>query len=118
MSDGKKRLGCSILDITSVFDKRNTRPRSKLKDLSSEKLEIGSGWYVRSLYRDSVPLHVNKLHRLVIDSDDKLDEKDPGVFQSNLIDGEIDYHERRQALLFCVNFMLSRTNNETRRQVS
>ena len=118
MSEGKKRLGCSILDITSIFDKRNTRPRSKLMELSSEKLEIGSDWYVWSLYWDSVPLPVKKLHTLVKVSDDKLDEKDPVASKSNLIVGEIDYRERRQALLFCVNFMLSRTNNEMRRQLS
>ena len=38
--------------------------------------------------------------------------------KKNLIDWVVEYRERRQALLFCVDFMLSLTNEETQRQLS
>ena len=52
------------------------------------------------------------------DLDDKLDEEGAVVSKSKLIDRVIEYRERRQALLFCVDFMLSLTNEETQRQLS
>ena len=70
------------------------------------------------LYWDIVPPHVKKLHTLVKDLDDKLDEEGAVVSKSKLIDRVIEYRERRQALLFCVDFMLSLTNEETQRQLS
>ena len=59
-----------------------------------------------------------KLHRLVKNLDDKLNEKKAVVFKSNLIDQVSEYRERRKALLFCVDFMLSHRNEETQRQLS
>ena len=61
---------------------------------------------------------MEKLHTLVKDLDDKLDEERAVVSKRNLIDWVIEYRERRQALLFCVDFMLSLTNEETQRQLS
>ena len=71
-----------------------------------------------SLYWDIVPLHVEKLHTFVKDLDDKVDEKEAVESKSNLIDMVIEYRERRQALLFCVGFMLRLANEETQRQLS
>ena len=63
-----------------------------------------------ALYCDSVPIYVEKLHTLVKDLDDKLDEKEAVVSKSNLIDRVIEYRDRRQALLFCIDSMSSLTN--------
>ena len=57
-------------------------------------------------------------HTLVKNLDDKLDEKEAVVSKSDLIDRVTEYSERRQALLFCVDLMLSLTNAETQRQLS
>ena len=50
--------------------------------------------------------------------DDKLVEKEAVVAKSNLIDWVIEYCDRRQALLFSVDLILSLTNEETQRQLS
>ena len=86
--------------------------------LKSIDLQNASVWYAWSLYWDIVPLHVKKLHTLVKDLDDKLDEKEASVSERNLIDLVVEYRERRQALLFCVDFLLSLTNEEMQRQLS
>ena len=101
-----------------VFEERNTKQSQQLMELRPKDLENPSDWYAWCLYWDIVPLHVKKLHTLVKDLDDKLDEEGAVVSKSNLIDRVIEYRERRQALLFCVDFMLSLTNEETQRQLS
>ena len=52
------------------------------------------------------------------DLDDKLDEGDAAVSKSNWFDQVIEHRERRQALLFFVDSMLSLTNEENQRQLS
>ena len=52
------------------------------------------------------------------DLDDKLDEKEAVVSKSKLVDWVIGYRERRQTLLFCVDFMLNLTNEEMQKQLS
>ena len=47
-----------------------------------------------------------------------LDEKEAVLSKSNLIDQVIEYRERRQALLFCVDSMLSLTEEETETESS
>ena len=71
-----------------------------------------------SLHWDSVSIHVKKLHTFVKDLDDKLDETEAAVSKNNLIDWVIEYRDRRQAVLFCVDFILSLANEETQRQLS
>ena len=88
--------------ITNVFEGRNTKENQTLMELKPKDLENASDLYAWSLYWDIVPLHVKKLHMLVKDLDDKLDEKEAVVSKCNLIDRVIEYRERRQALLFCV----------------
>ena len=75
-------------------------------ELKSKDLENASDWYAWSLYWNTVPLYVETLHTLVEVSDDKHDEKEAVVTKGNLIDWVIEYRDRRQALLFCVDFML------------
>ena len=104
--------------MTNVFEGRNTKQSQQLMEIRPKELENVSDWYAWSLYWNIVPLHVEKLHTLVKDLDDKLDEKEAVVSRSNLIDRVIEYRERRQALQFCVDFMLSLTNEETQRQLS
>ena len=104
--------------MTNVFEGRNTKQSQQLMELRPKDLENASDWYAWCLYWDIVPLHVEKLHTLVKDLDDKLDEEGAVVSKRNLIDWVIEYRERRQALLFCVDFMLSLTNEETQRQLS
>ena len=101
-----------------VFEERNTKQSQQLMELRPKDLENASDWYAWCLYWDIVPLHVKKLHTLVKDLDDKLDEEGAVVSKSKLIDRVIEYRERREALLFCVDFMLSLTNEETQRQLS
>ena len=101
-----------------VFEERNTKQSQQLMELRPKDLENASDWYAWCLYWDIVPLHVKKLHTLVKDLDDKLDEEGAVVSKSKLIDRVIEYRERRQAWLFCVDFMLSLTNEETQRQLS
>ena len=101
-----------------VFEERNTKQSQQLMELRPKDSENASDWYAWCLYWDIVPLHVKKLHTLVKDLDDKLDEEGAVVSKSKLIDRVIEYRERRQALLFCVDFMLSLTNEETQRQLS
>ena len=101
-----------------VFEGRNTKQSQQLMELRPKDLENASDWYAWCLYWDIVPLHVKKLHTLVKDLDDKLDEEGAVVSKSKLIDRVTEYRERRQALLFCVDFMLSLTNEETQRQLS
>ena len=104
--------------MTNVFEGRNTKQSQQLMEIRPKELENASDWYAWCLYWDIVPLHVKKLHTLVKDLDDKLDEEGAVVSKSKLIDRVIEYRERRQALLFCVDFMLSLTNEETQRQLS
>ena len=104
--------------MTNVFEGRNTKQSQQLMENRPKELENASDWYAWCLYWDIVPLHVKKLHTLVKDLDDKLDEEEAVVSKSKLIDRVIEYRERRQALLFCVDFMLSLTNEETHRQLS
>ena len=104
--------------MTNVFEGRNTKQSQQLMEIRQKELENASDWYAWCLYWDIVPLHVKKLHTLVKDLDDKLDEEGAVVSKSKLIDRVIEYRERRQALLFCVDFMLSLTNEETQRQLS
>ena len=101
-----------------VFEERNTEQSQQLMELRPKDLENASYRYAWCLYWDIVPLHVKKLLTLVKDLDDKLDEEGAVVSKSKLIDRVIEYRERRQALLFCVHFMLSLTNEETQRQLS
>ena len=104
--------------MTNVFEGRNTKQSQQLMEIRPKELENASDWYAWCLYWDIVPLHVKKLHTLVKDLDDKLDEEGAVVSKSKLIDRVIEYRERRQALLFCVDFLLSLTNEETQRQLS
>ena len=104
--------------MTNVFEGGNTKQSQQLMEIRPKELENASDWYAWCLYWDIVPLHVKKLHTLVKDLDDKLDEEGAVVSKSKLIDRVIEYRERRQALLFCVDFMLSLTNEETQRQLS
>ena len=104
--------------MATVFEERNTKQSQQLMEIRPKELENVSDWYAWSLYWDIVPLHVKKLHTLVKDLDDKLDEEGAVVSKSKMIDRVIEYRERRQALLFCVDFMLSLTNEETQRQLS
>ena len=104
--------------MTKVFEERNTKQSQTLMELTPKDLVNASDWYAWSLYWNIVPLHVEKLHTLVKDLDEKLDEKEAVVSRSNLIDWVIEYRDRRQALLFCVDFMLGLTNEETQRQLS
>ena len=104
--------------MTKVFEERNTKQSQTLMELTPKDLMNASDWYAWSLYWNIVPLHVEKLHTLVKDLDDKLDEKEAVVSRRNLIDWVIEYRDRRQALLFCVDFMLGLTNEETQRQLS
>ena len=104
--------------MTNVFEGRNTKQSQQLMEIRPKELENASDWYAWCLYWDIVPLHVKKLQTLVKDLDDKLDEEGAVVSKSKLIDRVIEYRERRQALLFCVDFMLSLTNEETQRQLS
>ena len=99
--------------MTNVFEERNTKQSQQLIEFRSNDLENASDWYARSLYWNIVSLHVKRLHTLVKDLDDKLDEKEAVETKLNLIDWVIEYRERRQALLFCVDFMLSLTKEET-----
>ena len=101
-----------------VFEERNTKQSQQLMELRPKDLENASDWYAWCLYWDIVPLHVEKIHTLGKDLDDKLDEETAVVSKRNLIDWVIEYRERRQALLFCVDFMLSLTNEETQRQLN
>ena len=71
--------------MTNVFEERNTKQCQTLMELRPKDLENASDWYAWSLYWDIVPLHVKKLHTLIKDLDDKLDEKDV-VSKCNLID--------------------------------
>ena len=104
--------------MTNVFERRNTKQSQQLMEIRPKELGNVSDWYAWSLYWNTVPLHVEKIHTLVKDLDDKLDEEGAVVSKRNLIDWVIEYRERRQALLFCVDFMLSLTNEETQRQLS
>ena len=104
--------------MTNVFERRNTKQSQQLMEIRPKELENVSDWYAWSLYWNTVPLHVEKIHTLVKDLDDKLDEERAVVSKRNLIDWVIEYRERRQALLFCVDFMLTLTNEETQRQLS
>ena len=96
--------------MTIVFEERKTTQSHDLVELKPKDLENASDWYVWGLYCDSVPIYVEKLHTLVKDLDDKLDEKDAVVSKSNLIDRVIEYRDRRQALRFCIDSMSSITN--------
>ena len=104
--------------MTNVFEGRNTKQSQQLMEIRPKELENVSDWYAWSLYWNTVPLHVEKIHTLVKDLDDKLDEERSVVSKGNLIDWVFEYRERRQALLFCVDFMLSLTNEETQRRLS
>ena len=104
--------------MTNVFEEKNTKQSQTLMKLRRNELENASDWYAWSLYWDIVPLHVKKLHTLIKDLDDKLDEKEAVVSKSNSIDWVIEYRNRRQALLFYVDFMLSLTKEEMQRQLS
>ena len=84
-------------------------------ELKSKDLENASDWYAWSLYWNTVPLYVETLHTVVEVLDDKHDEKEAVVSESNLIDWVIGYREKRQALLFCVDFMVSFTKEETQK---
>ena len=104
--------------MTNVFEERNTKQSKTLMELRPKSLVNASDWYAWGFYLDIVPLHVKNLHTLIKDLDDKLDEKEADVCKCNLIDWVVEYRERRQAFLFCVDFMLSLTKEETQRQLS
>ena len=104
--------------MATVFEEKNTKQSQQLMEIRPKELANVSDWYAWSLYWDIVPLHVEKIHTLVKDLDDKLDEERAVVSKRNLIDWVIEYRVRRQALLFCVDFMLSLTNEETQRRLS
>ena len=72
--------------MTNVFEERNKKQNQELMELKPKDLENASDWFMWSLYWDSVPIHVKKLHTLVKDLDDKLDEKEAVVSKSNLIE--------------------------------
>ena len=112
----KERHGVQHPRLTNVFAER--KQSHDLLELRRNDLENASDWYVWSLYWDRVPIHVEKLHTFLKDLDDKLDEKEAIVSKSNLVDWVIEYRERRQALLFCVDSMMSLTKDETQRQLS
>ena len=104
--------------MTIVFEERNTKQSQQLMELRPNDLENASDWYAWSLYWNPVRLHVEKFHTLLKNLDDKLDEKEAVVPKSNLIDWVIEYRDKRQALLFCEDFMLRLTNEETQIQLS
>ena len=62
--------------MTNVFEERNTNQSQQLMELRPKDLENASDWYAWCLYWDIEPLHVKKLHTLVGDLDDKLDEEE------------------------------------------
>ena len=118
MNDKKKeRHGMQHPRLTKVFEERNLKQSQQLMELKPndlEKRQIGTrGASIGILY-----LHVKKHHTLVKDLDDKLVEKEDVVAKSNLIDWVIEYRDRRQALLFSVDLMLSLTKEEMQRQLS
>ena len=100
--------------MTMMFEKRNEKQNQTLKELRPKDLEHAPDWHVRSLYWASVPIHVKKRHRL----HDKLNEEEAVVSKSNLIDRVLEYRDRKQALLFCVDSMLTLSKPETQRQLS
>ena len=104
--------------MTNVFEGRNTQQNQTLMEFKPKDLENTSDWYVWSLNCDSLLIPVKKLHTLLKNLDDKFDEKETVVSKSNLIGQVIEYCERRQALLFCVDSMLSLTNEETQKKLS
>ena len=104
--------------MTNVFEGRNTQQNQTLMEFKPKDLENASDWYVWSLNCDSLLIPVKKLHTLLKDLDDKFDEKETVVSKSNLIGQVIKYCERRQALLFCVDSMLSLNNEETQKKLS
>ena len=61
---------------------------------------------------------MKKLHTLLKDLVDNLNEKDAVVSKSHFIDKVIEFRERRQAFLLCVDSMFSHTNEEAKRQLS
>ena len=86
--------------------------------LRPKDLENASDWNAWNFYWNIVTRHVKKLHTLVKDLDDKLDEEEAVVSKSNLIDCVIEWPDRRQALLFYVDFLLSLANEEMQIQLS
>ena len=53
-----------------VFEERNTKQSQQLMELRPKDLENASDWYAWSLYWNTVPLHVEKIHTLVKDLDE------------------------------------------------
>ena len=98
--------------MTNVFEERNTNQSQALWEVKPKTLKNASDWYAWSLYWGVVLVHVEKLHALLIDLDKRLDEKGAVVSKSNFIGWELEYRERRQALLFCVDFMLGLANED------
>ena len=72
--------------MTNVIEGRNTKQSQQLMEIRPKELENVSDWYAWSFYWNTVPLHVEKLHTLVKDLDDKLDEERAVVSKRNLID--------------------------------
>ena len=81
--------------LTNVFEERNTKQSHQLMELRPKDLEKASDCHEWSLYWDSVPIHVEKLHTLFKGLDDKLDEKEAVVSKSNLVNWVIENRERR-----------------------
>ena len=104
--------------MTNVFEERITKQSQQLMGLKPKDLKNASDRYEWSLFWNILPLHVKKHHTLVKVLDDELVEKEAVVAKSNLIDWVIEYRDRRQALLFSLDLMLSLTNEETQRQLS
>ena len=95
----EKRHGVQHPRMTTVFDKRKTKQSQELTELKPKDLENASSWYVWSIYWDSIPIQVEKLHTSLNDFDDKLDEKEAVVSKSNLICWVVENRERRQTFM-------------------
>ena len=104
--------------MTNVFDERITTQGQEWMELKPKDLENAADWYAWSFNWDGVSIDVEKLHTLVEVWDDKLVEKEAFLSKSNMIDQAVQYHERKQALLFSVDSFLSLTNEKKQRQSS
>ena len=85
--------------------KKKHKQIQTLMELRQKDLENASDWYAWNLCWNIVLRHVKKLHTLVKDLDDNLDEEEAVVSKINLIDWVMECPDRRHSLLFCVDFM-------------
>ena len=114
-AERNKGFRCSILERQMCLKNKNTKQSQQLMELRFGecgrlvRVEPLLGYWTGTC---EIAPYVGK------DLDDKLDEKEAVVSKSKLVDWVIGYRERRQTLLFCVDFMLNLTNEEMQRQLS